>query len=66
MQKLNKDVELIRVFIERWLDKDHGEHAEWAMVEDMRMLLHGLDESILFDKEDNLTSNQTNIEEEEQ
>ena len=56
---MNKDIEIIREFIEKWLDSDHGEHAEWSIVEDMRLVLQGLDESILFDKEDNLSSIKT-------
>ena len=46
ISKAYEDVVLIREFIEKWLDKDHGEHAEMSMVQDMKLLLTSLDDTM--------------------
>ena len=46
MIEMNPDVKLVRDFIDGWLSKDHGVHTEWSIVQDMKLLLERLDESI--------------------
>ncbi len=43
---MERKVETIRGFIERWLDEDHGEHDDMSMVQDMKLLLDALNETI--------------------